>query len=875
MVRLKKYLLRSIGFLWLVFIGGILPACPPELFAADISPPLLLSLDVEKNSDVESLSILNLQEPATYFVTGKFAQAFPETVRKLSLQGTIGSHSHEHLRMKELEIERIREDLLASSQAIQAVTGEAPVWFRAPFLEFSDDILNTAYELGFRYDSSMSERWVQQLAMSEFPISINSTGRILFSDYNIFSTYGFGSEMALDLLKENYLERASTGRPFVFLLHPSIIVEHKELLYRFIDFVKQQGGSCMTFDQYLKSFSGTQTVTLGIHLDPQSITVETDTIISDLKTLGVTDVILDMQNLSGPDSYEKPAEKQAVSNSTVLLLDTLKNNGFSIHGSVSALFHPFPVNPGSSADLMVDRAGKALPGWLAPSSPATRRLITDRITQLLKTYPLDGILLQNLSYPSLEYDYSPSALNQFIKDTSLLLSTKDPTTILTDYYNEWTSWRIAQLVEIAEESAAAIAQLNGSVQLSASLNPAALVNYRSMEISGQDYRLLANDLNFIIMDQQTSPASTPRLPYSDFTALSKAMVGERSVLISYPADENHNWTSLDFTDFLKDHAFSNSANLGVVLPEYNKYISKNDGAPPHIENLYRLMDEARISGRAMLAKTALETVQKMSPEPVPQPGSDQTSPEGLSFPVPEVAKQSSPAIGKSRNPEQPVKKLLPVSLGAGIVVLSIVLIASYRYRQSSLEKSLDLEKTAVIDWQQMDKSISKGEISGSLVHAVAKHLRKYDPVKVSKYRVGLILSIVANSEKRLSVDELINTDFDVPGWQILAMSHLKEALMHDYLKLSQDKIIITSKGLHEYESMKKIGFDPAQWTFTEKRLHENLVVACPYCTAENTAHWYWPNFTCSSCNQDVSFRECHTTIRKRPSAVELDQHQLS
>jgi hypothetical protein len=107
------------------------------------------------------------------------------------------------------------------------------------------------------------------------------------------------------------------------------------------------------------------------------------------------------------------------------------------------------------------------------------------------------------------------------------------------------------------------------------------------------------------------------------------------------------------------------------------------------------------------------------------------------------------------------------------------------------------------------------------------------------------------------------------------MSHLKEALMHNYLQLSQDKIIITKKGLDEFNKMTEKGFTPDQWAFIEKRLHENLIVSCPYCSAENTAHWYWPNFTCSSCNQDVSFRECNSIIENKSPGIELDQHNFS
>ncbi len=860
MVRIENIFSKSLVAIIVSIIGGFFLITPATLFGAYSAPPLLLSLDVEKNSDVESLSILNLQEPATYFVTGKFALSYPETVRKLSTRGTIGSHSHEHLQMKELEADLVRQDLLASSKAIQAATGKAPVWFRAPFLEFNTEILGTAYELGFRYDSSMSERWVQQHLMSEFPISINSTGRILFSDYNIFTTYGLASEMALDMLKENYLDRATTDRPFIFLLHPSIISQHKDLLYRFIDFVKQQGGICMSFDQYLDQFSKTKSATLGIQLDPLVGKNEVKNIIRDFKSLGVTDVFINMQNLHYGDYLDKSrGASQPITDKTLQLINALKDSGFSVHSSLNALYHPPPSQINDQDTLMVDRAGNYLPNWLSPSSPSTHTLIQKQISYLLNNYPLDGIHLQYLTYPSLEYDYSPAALNLFTQENSLMLNKHDPTTILTEYYNEWTSWRISQISEVVQSAAAAISLQDKSVRLSASLNPTALTNYRQMEISGQDYRFLANVLDLIIMDPYGS--NDPAKSFSDFSGLSRAMIGKRPLLVHFPAGDDHTWTIGDFRDFLVEREFASSVIQGVILPSYNNYIAKIPEGNREFENLYHVLQTIGTPPRSYLSETQFVTAtEPLSQEPTPPP--DMT----------EIGVSNT---DNKRIESQPVKKILPLILSSGIVLVSVVLIVSYLYRRSSLEKSLDPEKTAIIDWKQMDKSIIDGQINGALVHSVAKHLRKYDPVKVSKYRIALIINIVANSSKKMSVDELMSIDFDVPGWQIFAMSYLKEALMHNYLQLSQDKIAITKKGLDEFNKMTENGFTPDQWVFIEKRLHENLIVSCPYCSAENTAHWYWPHFTCSSCDQDVSFRECKTIIENKSPGIELDQHRFS
>ncbi len=863
MVMMKTAATNCMLSLWFVLTAGVLLINPAPLLSQYLAPPLLLSLDVEKSSDVQSLSILDLKEPATYFVTGRFASNFPETVRELSRRGTIGSHSHDHLRMKELEPELVRKDLLASSQAIEAATGMAPVWFRAPFLEFNSEILSIAYEVGFRYDSSMNERWVQQKKMSELPISINSTGRILFSDYNIFATYGLDSEMALNMLKENYLDRAATDRPFIFLLHPSIIAQHKDLLYRFIDFVKQQGGACLSFDQYINQVSSTRPFTLAIHLDTAAGNPELKQIVSDLKKLGVTDVFINMQELPGDNNNDtKTTVSQADDDKILHLVNTLKEDGFRVHGSLNALFHPSSL-PENILDLsMVDRAGNRLPNWRSPASPVTHTLLKEHVSYLVGTYPLDGIHLQYLTYPSLEYDYSPLSLRQFSEDTSLTLSRKDPATLLTEYYSEWISWRFTKLAEVVKSAADAIATVDKSVQLSASLKTEALINFKEMETSGQDYRLLANSLDSIVLEPIA--ADDQNNSFSYFSGVSKAMVGEKPLLISFPAGENHAWTKLNFQNFLRQRELPGSAIHGVILPSYNKYLTyflENDGI---FENLYAILQaDRREHTPASSGQTAMP--QSVSTQPL---NSDQSPSFG------EGEKSSLNTSSASLQP-QSIKKLLPLILSAGILVLLFVLLTSYRYRQSFSAKRLDLPENGVTDWRQMEESIVRGTLDGPLVHAVAKHLRKYDPVKVSKYRVALIISIVADSEKDLSIDELMAIDFDLPGWQILAMSHLKEALMHNYLQLFQDKITITRKGLHELESMQKKGFASDHWIFVEKRLHENLIITCPYCSAENTVHWYWPKFTCASCSKEVHLRNCDSDIEMRAPGIELDQHYYS
>jgi peptidoglycan/xylan/chitin deacetylase (PgdA/CDA1 family) len=72
---------------------------------------------------------------ATFFVQGRWAEAYPETVRRIAEAGhRVGSHSHYHARMPLLTDAGIAEDLADAAQAIKGAAGLDPTpWFRCPF----------------------------------------------------------------------------------------------------------------------------------------------------------------------------------------------------------------------------------------------------------------------------------------------------------------------------------------------------------------------------------------------------------------------------------------------------------------------------------------------------------------------------------------------------------------------------------------------------------------------------------------------------------------------------------------------------------------------------------------------------------------------
>jgi peptidoglycan/xylan/chitin deacetylase (PgdA/CDA1 family) len=78
---------------------------------------------------------------ATFFVQGRWAEAYPETTRAIASGGhLIGHHSHYHARMTLLTDTGIVEDLRDGAAEILAASGVDPMpWFRCPFGAGADD----------------------------------------------------------------------------------------------------------------------------------------------------------------------------------------------------------------------------------------------------------------------------------------------------------------------------------------------------------------------------------------------------------------------------------------------------------------------------------------------------------------------------------------------------------------------------------------------------------------------------------------------------------------------------------------------------------------------------------------------------------------
>ena len=71
---------------------------------------------------------------ATFFVTGEHAKLHPEVIQRMNEEGhLIGNHTYSHIQLQNSNRESFKEELLATNEVIEGITGEEVVYVRPPY----------------------------------------------------------------------------------------------------------------------------------------------------------------------------------------------------------------------------------------------------------------------------------------------------------------------------------------------------------------------------------------------------------------------------------------------------------------------------------------------------------------------------------------------------------------------------------------------------------------------------------------------------------------------------------------------------------------------------------------------------------------------
>jgi len=153
------------------------------LFSLEQQEVVLLSFDVEPVDERDSVeSILDIlhefEIPATFFVTGEYAEQYPNTTRRIVLEGhEIGCHSYSHTNFRSMNRTQKTKELQLCIDIIRNITGMSMIGFRAPYNRVDDETFEVLQEFGFLYDASLFSNlgWFypdpEDVGLLEVPIS--------------------------------------------------------------------------------------------------------------------------------------------------------------------------------------------------------------------------------------------------------------------------------------------------------------------------------------------------------------------------------------------------------------------------------------------------------------------------------------------------------------------------------------------------------------------------------------------------------------------------------------------------------------------------------------------------------------------------------
>lgn len=193
---------------------------------------------VERNLDLCLELIEKRGIKATFFVLGWVAERWPAAIRRLVESGhEVGSHGYGHQPVWKLTPEAFREDVHRAQGTIGDAIGAQPTSYRAPCFSVVERTLwalEILHDEGIRDDSSIfpvnhpeygipgAETAIHRIelpnggVLREFPMTVGK----VFGKQVAFCGGGYFRLLPYWVTRRFLRNAESTGRPFVFYLHP-------------------------------------------------------------------------------------------------------------------------------------------------------------------------------------------------------------------------------------------------------------------------------------------------------------------------------------------------------------------------------------------------------------------------------------------------------------------------------------------------------------------------------------------------------------------------------------------------------------------------------------------------------------------------------
>ena len=88
--------------------------------------------------------------PATFFLTGRWAEVFPNEAKRIATRHTLGNHTYTHPHMTTLSDARVREEIAHADRVIREIVGvKTKALFRFPYGERDDRTRQIVAGLGY------------------------------------------------------------------------------------------------------------------------------------------------------------------------------------------------------------------------------------------------------------------------------------------------------------------------------------------------------------------------------------------------------------------------------------------------------------------------------------------------------------------------------------------------------------------------------------------------------------------------------------------------------------------------------------------------------------------------------------------------------
>lgn len=116
-------------------------------------PVISVTFDASWGGD-QTMAILDILDEynakATFYLVGIWVDKFPELVKEIHDRGhEIGNHSATHVHMTQVSESKMREELRVMSDKLEAITGQRPTLFRAPYGDYNNAVVTVSRDEGY------------------------------------------------------------------------------------------------------------------------------------------------------------------------------------------------------------------------------------------------------------------------------------------------------------------------------------------------------------------------------------------------------------------------------------------------------------------------------------------------------------------------------------------------------------------------------------------------------------------------------------------------------------------------------------------------------------------------------------------------------